>query len=164
MIFFRRIQSYSLFVSVKRKSRRVSFVERKKRVCNRMVCSGDLFGASVDALFFQDENEISRRVTAMNHSTRFWLAVKFVRKDKNDYQPNANLKFRYCERKICKLLDVDRSSVRRLFNRHKSLRLSEILPIYRFLSPIEASPKGHEKFFEKIASNYQDLIASEFFN
>lgn len=160
-MFFSDRCSYFL---AKKVSRRDTHSERRKRVCNRMARLDDLFGSSVDSLFLENENEIVRRVATLNHSTRTWLAMKFVRKNKHDFQPGACLTFRYSQRKICRLLDIDRGSINRLIELSRDARLVDILPEYRYLSPMEANPRGRKRYFKRIASNYHDLLESNFFD
>lgn len=130
-------------------------------MCNQPVSVGDLLGHVPDQLFLHSIDEVRQKISGMNHSTRFWLAVKFLRKYEMDFERHALLEFPYSHVKICSLLGVNKNSVqKKLF---EGFRIADLLSKYDYLSPIEQNPKGREKFFEQIASNYNDLFASAFF-
>lgn len=124
-----------------------------------------VLGPDYDSLFCKPQCELEREVSEFNQSTRVWLGVKFVRKLPIDFPTNIKLDFRYSSRKICELLDVNRTTVYRLINdvRHKNVSVLRMAFCYNYLSPTEYCAFGQEKYFRRIASNYQDLVDCDFF-
>lgn len=136
-----------------------------KCMCDRMAYIGDIIGEVPDRLFSLPVAEIESKVVRMNHSTRFWLAFKFLRLLKDDFVSNVDMNFPYSRVRICALLGVNRVSILKFIKKHgKEIRISELLPQYMFKSPIEHRPQGHERFFKKFALNYNDLLESGSFN
>lgn len=106
-----------------------------------------VLGPDYDSLFCKPQCELEREVSEFNQSTRVWLGVKFVRKLPIDFSANAKLNFRYSSRKICELLDVNRTTVYRLINdvRHKNvsvLRMAFVITTYRLLNTVHSVKKN----------------------
>lgn len=161
------IDKYSIFLffflCVLAKQNCGETVELAKRMCNRMAYVGDIIGRDPDCLFTLPISELKQKIVAMNHSTRFWLAFKFIRRNVNDFESNASLVFPYSQMQICALLGINRSSLCKFICKFKDLLIVDLLPTYGYKSPIECNPKGREAYFKKIALNYADLLASNFF-
>lgn len=143
--------------------RKCKVVKVTKRMCDRMTYIRDLLGEAPDHLFSLSVEEIKSNVADMNHSTRFWLAFKFLRSLKDDFPTNVDMDFSYSQARICKLLGVSRVSVLKSIKKHGNIRLSELVPQYSYKSPVEFRPRGHERFFKKFALNYDDLLSSGYF-
>lgn len=118
-----------------------------------------IIGKESDISFDQSEMEIKRKIKQMNHATRFYLCVKFCRRNEIDFEPGYKQKFTHSIRKICYSTSIGVSSI----NKYLKFKLPKDRSIYvemkrnRYFSPVELKPINHEIFFKKYASNYEQL-------
>lgn len=92
-----------------------------KRMCDHMVYEPD-------SLFLQNVAYIKSKVIDMNHSTRYWLAFKFLRPNKNDFETNAVLKLPYSHERICALLGINYFTIRKFVLKcGKTRKLRDVL-------------------------------------
>lgn len=135
-----------------------------KRKMGYMADLNLLFGKKTDKLFTKNREKISNKIKKMNHATRFWLACKFLRLNKLDFEDDSKMRVKFSAAEICELLGVGRGSILNFVSKlNVDVSLKETLESKRYLSPVECNPKKHEIFFKKFASNYESLKVGGFF-
>lgn len=133
----------------------------EKRVMCYMANPSHIIGKDADNFSNLDENQIKKKVSRMNHSTRFWLAVKFCRLHKNDFETSTKIKKSHPQPKLCKILGIGYPSIAKYLNRLSEIdNIADLMKKNNYLSPVEFKPKFHEPFFKKYASNYVNLKVS----
>lgn len=135
------------------------FKNVEKRRMLRMADMSKIFGVNGDKFFEKSEKEIKQAVKYMDHATRFYIGVKFYRKLDLDFEPNANVIIKYTKSDICNLLGINRTIIKKFLARrkHEKESVKVIMKKMNYLSPVEFRPKLNEKFFEKYATNYDEL-------
>lgn len=130
----------------------------EKRQMLRMADLTKIFGETADAFFTRSEMEIRKSVKYMNHATRFYLAVKFCRRNKLDFVSSTEIRTHYMNLSMCELLEVGRNVICNFINKtYKDDSIEKIMKKYNYLSPVEFKPLLQEKFFKKFATNYEEL-------
>lgn len=99
-----------------------------------------------DKFFELREDKLMEEIRIMNHATRYWLAVKFCRLDKKDFQRGAALTRRYSKRKTCRLLGVTYGSIYKFLNSKmkQTDSIADVLKKYKYLSPAEFKPNYNQ--------------------
>lgn len=117
-----------------------------------------IFGPDGDNLFTKRKREIKRLVKRMNHATRFYLAVKFYRRNSADFETNAKIESKFSKKKCCELLGIVYNSLKDICRKQmKDKNLEEFMKSKRYLSPVEFNPQFSRAFFKKYATNYDQL-------
>lgn len=122
----------------------------------RMAVTNLIFGSEMDLLFIRNEPEIIEKIQLMNHATRTYLAVKFVRQNVLDFE--MKLETKYSLMKICSLLDVTMTAIRRIVKQlRENERLNDYMKRNKFMTSVELNPRSHKHYFKRYATNYNDL-------
>lgn len=117
-----------------------------------------IFGPDGDNLFTKRKREIKRLVKRMNHATRFYLAVKFYRRNSADFETNVKIESKFSKKKCCELLGIVYNSLKDICRKQmKDNNLEEFMKSKRYLSPVEFNPQFSRAFFKKYATNYDQL-------
>lgn len=153
---------------IKLKKMAVSPVKSQFPMEKRLMCymaeASDIISKKADEFFDQGEDRIREKVCKMNHATRFWLAVKFFRFNKCDFEPNAVMTLKYSQRKMCNILGVGYPSIMKyVYNLREKDTVVDLMKSKKYMSPVEFDPKRHEGFFKNYASNYENLKIGGFF-
>lgn len=129
----------------------------QKRPMFRLAEVNDIIGKEADDFFMESVEVINQKVAKMNHATRFWLGVKFCRRNELDFQGNV-IESKYSISNIARLLDIDRCIIARFA--HEIPETETILAAIqkrKYLTLIECNPKNEKAYFETHASNFEDL-------
>lgn len=128
----------------------------QKRMMCRMADTSLILASEMDSFFTLSESDIFQKIKLMNHATRTYLAVRFFRQNVLDFE--ATPKSNYSLSKICSLLDVSETSIRRLkkqFQENESLK--DFMKRNKFMTSIELNPRSHKYYFKRYAINYDSL-------
>lgn len=121
----------------------------------------DMKKIATDDFFHAPLSEIREKIRYLDHATRFFLAVKFLRRKSIDFTSNVVIQTKFSQVMICKLLEVQRGSVGRyitdLDNAETLVPLEKAMKNTHFMSPVEYNPRRFESFFKKYATNYEEL-------
>lgn len=128
----------------------------QKRMMCRMADTNFIFGSEIDTLFTQSEPKIVETIQLTNHATRTYLATKFLRRNKMDFE--VAFKSNYSLLKIYSLLDVSETSIRRLVKTlPENESWNDFMKRNKFMSSVELNPRSHEQYFKRYAINYDAL-------
>lgn len=97
-----------------------------------------IFGERADKFFVGWEEYIKYEVEKMNRATRFWLAAKFYRMDRRDFELGALMRTNYTPKEICGLLGVNEYIISWIvsdFDAHLSIQ--EIMLRKNYMLPVE---------------------------
>lgn len=130
----------------------------EKREMYRVADISKIFGPDADKFFMKSEDEIKKKVKHMNHATRYYLAVKFYRRNSEDFEMNARIESKFSKKKCCNLLGIVEQSLKSACRKIiKRVRLIEFIRSREYLSPVEFNPQYSKFFFKKYAINYEQL-------
>lgn len=128
----------------------------QKRMMCRMADTNLIFGSEMDLLFTRSEPKVIEKIQLMNHATRTYLAVKFIRQNVLDFEMKCKIKYSF--KKICWLLNVTITAIRRIVKQlTENERLNDYMKRNKFMTSVELNPRSHEHYFKRYATNYNDL-------
>lgn len=143
---------------ISKKSKILSKYVIEKRPMMRLAEVDQIIGEKADNFFMQPVENIKHEIRIMNHSTRFWLGVKFFRMNKLDFLPNANISKLYSQNEMSSLLGIERSLLGKSVGKiPKYESIIDVIKKRRYLSPIECNPRNKQPYFRKYASNFESL-------
>lgn len=132
------------------KSKKLKLPAIEKKPIFRLAENELIFSVDGDNFFMKTEEEIKQKVKSMNHATRFWLALKFYRWNVKDFEPNTEIQSKYSKNKMCQLLGLGRSHVKKhATNIPRDGTVFEEMEKFQYLTPMELSPKKYKKYLEK---------------
>lgn len=140
----------------------------KNQLEKRIMCYAaketHVLSRTADKLLDLKKDKLIEEVRKMNHATRYWLAVKFCRMNKNDFQ-QKKLPKKISQRQVCKLLGVTYPSIYQFLQRkvNETDSVSGLMRRYRYLSPAELNPTLNETHIRKYASNFKQLLKAGYF-
>lgn len=140
--------------NIRTKTKKIIFGKRE------MIRGADILKLSnSDYFFLKSRQEIIQKVKYMNHATRFFLAVKFVRKNPCDFSTNVKIQSNFSQNEICRLLEVQYGSVDRYITNMNTdnLSINKAMEKTNYMTPTEFNPLRFEQFFKNYASNYEEL-------
>lgn len=146
-----------------RKSDEILDMLYAKRVCMRMAVQSMVIGSHADKFFLKSFDRVCKKIGDLNHATRFWIAFKFVRRHVTDFRKGCRKKPEYSVVRICNMLGIHRTTVRRAVDKYPTKSLKDLMHQFRYLSLTENDPIREKNYFKKVASNYDDLLESGYF-
>lgn len=118
-----------------RMSKNSSNVE--KRVMCYMADMTQILGKNSDSFFEKNEEYIRKRIRNMNHSTRFWLGVKFYRMNENDFESYSSMRSDYTKAKMARMLGIGIGSIKMFLGnkQNKNVSILNLIKAHKHLSP-----------------------------
>lgn len=160
---FARIYVFFIFFSVTKGGRFAEMLDIK-RECMYTVNPAYITSKKADRFFQKPVAKVKRKIAPFNHATRFWLGFKFYRRHASDFNGKCVTKPIYSNVAICNMLGIHRNTLRRFANRVKTRSIVELMAEYKNLSTTECNPSSDKDYFEKIASNFDELLAEGYFS
>jgi hypothetical protein len=141
-----------------RKERIVEGPIFEKRMMMYLADLSKIVGPSSDRFFNRTENEVKRLVKPLNHATRYYLGLKFWRRNEIDFEKGFEIDIGFSKVKTSRLLGIHEDVFRKfVLKMDKTKRIIDVMEKYGQLSPVEFRPRCKEYYFRDYAKNYEGL-------